>query len=116
MRAMSSAINPFDHPICLECPELLAPSHWAEHIPFAMWIVSVLRPRLFVELGTYLGTSYCGFCQSIKRLGLPARAFAVDTWKGDPHNGVNGTEILDQLRTHHDPRVRSLFQFVGDDL
>ena len=104
MTAMSIAINPIDHPICLAAPELLAQSHWAEHVPFAMWIISVLRPRLFVELGTFRGTSYCGFCQSIKRLGLPTRTFAVDTWKGDPHNGVNGPEILEELRGHHDPR------------
>jgi hypothetical protein len=63
-------MNPIDHPICLGFPELLAPSHWAEHVPFAVWIVSMPRPRLFVELGTYHGTSYCGLCQAIKRLGL----------------------------------------------
>ena len=115
---MSSAINPIDHPICLAAPELLAQSHWAEHVPFAMWIISSLRPRLFVELGTFRGTSYCGFCQSIKRLGLPTRTFAVDTWKGDPHNGVNGPEILEELRGHHDPRYgtfSSLLEMTFDE-
>src|SRR5271157_3355566 len=115
---MPGPINPLDHPICLAAPELLAQSHWAEHVPFAMWIISVLRPRLFVELGTFRGTSYCGFCQSIKRLGLPTRAFAVDTWKGDPHNGVNGPEILEELRGHHDPRhgaFSSLLEMTFDE-
>ena len=115
---MSFAINPIDHPICLAAPELLAQSHWAEHVPFAMWIISVLRPRSFVELGTFRGMSYCGFCQSIKRLGLPTRAFAVNTWQGDPHNGVIGPEILEELRGHHDPRYgtfSSLLEMTFDE-
>ena len=83
-----------------------------------MWIISVLRPRLFVELGTFRGTSYCGFCQSIKQLGLPTRAFAVDTWKGDPHNGENGPQILEELRAHHNPRdgaFSSLLEMTFDE-
>jgi glycosyltransferase involved in cell wall biosynthesis len=100
---MPRRLNLLDHPVCLAEPARVAPSHWTEHIPFAMWLVSALRPRVFVELGTYFGTSYCAFCQAIAALGLPARAFAVDTWIGDPHNGQNGPEVLDDLRAHHDP-------------
>lgn len=101
---MPGPINPLEHPICLERPQRLAASHWAGHLPFAMWLTAALRPRVVVELGTYLGTSYCGFCQAIATLGLAARSYAVDTWKGDPHNGSNGPEILADLRRHHDPR------------
>jgi glycosyltransferase involved in cell wall biosynthesis len=103
-RMTPSRINPIDHPICLARPELQAPSSWAEHIPFAMWLTSVLRPRVLVELGTYCGTSYCAFCQAIETLDLPTRAYAVDSWKGDPHNGMNGPEVLAGLRAYHDPR------------
>src|SRR5262249_3966061 len=115
---MPRAFSPIDHPICLADPDWRAQSHWAEHIPLSMWIISVLRPRLFVELGTFRGTSYCGFCQSIKELGLPTRAFAVDTWRGDPHNGLNGPEILKELRRHHDPRFgafSSLLEMTFDE-
>ena len=101
---MSGLCNPIDHPICLAIPERRAASHWAEHIPFAMWLTSVLRPGVMVELGTFRGTSYCGFCQAISALKLSTRAFAVDTWQGDPHNGFNGPEVLQELREHHDPR------------
>jgi glycosyltransferase involved in cell wall biosynthesis len=104
MNFQSLNLDLLEHPICLADVEWLAPSHWAEHVPFAMWIVSVLRPRVLVELGTFRGTSYCGFCQAIKHLGLPTRAHAVDCWKGDPHNGANGPEVLDALREYHDPR------------
>jgi O-antigen biosynthesis protein len=97
-------LNPLEHPVCLEDPQRQAASAWVEHIPFAMWLSSVLRPRMLVELGTYHGTSYCAFCQAIHSLKLPTRAFAVDTWKGDPHNGFTGPEVLQELRDHHDPR------------
>jgi hypothetical protein len=93
-----------NHRVCLNMPSWRAASHWAEHVPFAMWLTSVMRPKLFVEIGTFGGTSYCGFCEAIQMLGLPTRAFSVDTWEGDPHNGVNGPEILINLRLHHDPR------------
>jgi hypothetical protein len=101
---MPSPINPLDHPICLSIPERRASSCWLEHSPFAMWLTSALRPRMLVELGTFYGTSYCAFCQAIDALGLATRAFAVDTWEGDPHNGPNTHEVLDDLRRHHDPR------------
>ncbi|MFI5458334.1 MAG: class I SAM-dependent methyltransferase [Isosphaerales bacterium] len=104
---MPRSINPIDQPLCLTIPERSAPSSWTGHVPFAMWITSVLRPRLFVELGTFRGMSYCAFCQSIDRLGLPTRAVAIDTWRGDPHNGLNGPEVLAELRLHHDHRYGS---------
>ena len=104
---MPTRLNPIDHPVCLEMPERRAVSSWVEHVPFAMWLTSALHPRVLVELGTHHGTSYSGFCQAIKTLDLPARAFAVDSWKGDPHSGSGGPEVLANLRQHHDPRYGS---------
>jgi hypothetical protein len=101
---MPNTINAIDHPICLATPERLAPSAWLEHTPFAMWLTSALRPNTLVELGTHYGTSYCAFCQAIQAVGLPTRAFAVDTWEGDRHSGGYTHEVLDDLRVHHDPR------------
>ena len=101
---MSGHCNPIDHPVCLAVPEQRAVSSWAEHVPFAMWLTSVLRPEVMVELGTYRGTSYCGFCQAISSLKLSTRAFAVDSWQGDPHNGYYGPEVLQELRNYHDHR------------
>jgi len=101
---MPGQLNPLEHPVCLEDPQRQATSAWVEHIPFAMWLSSVLRPRMLVELGTYHGTSYCAFCQAISALKLSTRAFAVDSWQGDPHNGYNGPEVLQELRDYHDHR------------
>ncbi len=76
----------------------------AEHLPFAMWLTAVSRPEVLVELSTFRGTSYCGFCQAIAALGLSPHAFAVDSWEGDLHNGTTGPDVLEELRGHHDPR------------
>jgi glycosyltransferase involved in cell wall biosynthesis len=96
--------NPLDYPISLFKPlRNVPPSAWVEHSPFAMFLIDLLRPKLFVELGTHSGNSYCAFCQAIKSLNIDAKAYAVDTWQGDPQAGFYGSEILADLRAHHDP-------------
>ena len=66
--------NPFDHPICFSYPLRVASTarerFWMEHFPFAMFLVDVLEPMVFVELGTFSGVSYCAFCQAVKELRI----------------------------------------------
>jgi hypothetical protein len=95
--------NPLEHPVCLEFPLWLEETAWATHIPFAMFVVSALRPRVLVELGTFHGVSYCAFCQAVKTVKSDTKCYAVDTWQGDPHAGAVGREVLTKLRAHHDP-------------
>lgn len=91
--------------IVLSEPARLAfPPPWVGHIPFAFWLVEACRPDLLVELGTHTGNSFCAFAQAIDQLGLPTRAFAVDTWEGDPHAGLYGEEVFQELAAYHDPR------------
>jgi len=72
--------------------------NWVGHIPFAFWIVDMLRPKCIVELGTHSGNSYFAFCQSVRQNGLPTLCYAVDTWKGEEHTGKYGEEIFDDVR------------------
>ena len=108
-----------DHPLAFAWPRRLTPfSTWHEHIPFAMSLVSRLRPRTIVELGTHYGDSYCSFAQAVDELGLPTRCYAVDTWRGDPQTGFYGPEVLDDLRSHHDRlygRFSTLMQCEFDE-
>src|SRR5262245_9576435 len=85
---------------------------WREHIPFAMLLIDLLRPRTLVELGVHVGESYCAFCQAVTTLGLDTRCHGVDSWRGDPHTGAYGSEVLDDLRAHHDPRYGAFSALV----
>jgi glycosyltransferase involved in cell wall biosynthesis len=112
-------LNPLDHPICLAHPNrLTSVVSWQEHIPFAMYLTDILRPEVFVELGTHSGDSYCAFCQAVVELKLTTHCFAVDTWKGDQHAGFYDASVLEDLRAHHDPLYGSfstLIQSTFDD-
>jgi O-antigen biosynthesis protein len=112
------ALNPLLHPICLLQPERIAPSAWAGHIPFAMYLIDVLQPRVIVELGTFTGVSYCALCQAVKELKLPARCYAIDTWRGDEHTGFYDQDLFEDLKRYHDPLYSpfsSLIQSTFDE-
>lgn len=111
-------LNLLDHRVCFSAPARLTTSAWQEHIPFAMFLVDLLRPGLIVELGTQNGDSYCALCQAVKSLGVDCRCYAIDTWHGDAHAGHYGPEVLANLRAHHDPLYGSfstLVQSAFDD-
>ena len=110
--ASRSSFNPLDHPICLAYPARIAESAWLGHVPFALFIIDVLRPRVLVELGTHYGVSYCAFCQAVKELGLATSCYAVDTWQGDQHVGAYGPDVLQGLKEHHDPLYGSFSRLV----
>jgi hypothetical protein len=119
MTAAAAGVNPLLHPIMLHRPRRLTDvSSWHEHIPFAMYLVDLLRPRMLVELGTHRGDSYCAFCQAVDELELPTQSYAVDTWTGDAQSGLYGPEVLEDLRMYHDPLYGSfsrLLQTTFDD-
>src|ERR1700733_7159073 len=92
----SMHFNPMDFPICTRDPDRHdVPSAWTGHVPFAMFLVDLAKPRLLVELGTHFGMSYCAFCQAVKELRLPTKCFAVDTWTGDAHANFYTDEVFE---------------------
>lgn len=107
------------HLICTEMPRLFSDVlSWHGHIPFAFFITEILRPGIFVELGTHKGDSFCAFCQAVQRLNLDCKCYAVDTWKGDEHSGFYGEEVLTELREYHDPlygRFSTLMEMRFDE-
>ena len=80
---------------------LQVPNAWCGHLPFAAWLVRILEPKIFVELGTHSGNSYFSFCQSAKESNLAAKCYAVDTWQGDEHAGNYGDEVFHQVNDHN---------------
>jgi len=81
-------------------PTFITASAWAGHVPFAFWLIEVLRPQTFVELGTFNGLSFMAFCQSIEANRIPARAYAIDTWQGDEHAGRIDSDVYEGLKTY----------------
>ena len=79
-----------------------APSAWHGHVPFAHWLVTRIRPRVIVELGTHAGVSYTAFCQAVARHGLDTRCTAIDTWAGDDHAGAYSEDVLAELTAFND--------------
>src|ERR1700736_2983778 len=87
-------------------------SAWYGHIPFAHWIVAVLKPGIVVELGTQNGVSYSAFCEAVVRNRLDTRCFAVDTWRGDDQAGHYGEEVYLDLRHFHDGRYGAFSELL----
>jgi hypothetical protein len=94
-------------------PERLnRPSAWWGHVPFAFWITAKCKPRLLVELGTHHGVSYAAFCETVARLGLETRCYAVDAWTGDAHAGRYDDDVYTDLKHFHDKRYASFSQLL----
>ena len=99
---MNPEFNPLQHPLLFTPPQRLhIESAWTEHVPFAMLLIGLQRPRALAELGSHWGISYCAFCQAVVASGAPTRCYAVDTWKGDADAGFYGQEVYEDLRAHH---------------
>jgi len=99
---MSNDFNPLNSKQLFARPQRLHKiSAWNEHVPFAMLLVELQRPRVVVELGTHWGVSYCAFCQTVAAIGSATRCYAVDTWSGDTHAGYYGNEVYENLKAHH---------------
>ena len=78
-------VNELVSPSSFWTPRLLERSSpWAEHIPFAFWLVEAARPRIFVQLGTRPRHAYFAFCQAVSDLKLATRCVAVDTRRDNP--------------------------------
>ena len=91
---------------------------WQAHTPFASALVTLAEPRLFVELGTHKGDSYCAICETVQRRALSTQCVAVDCWQGDEHSGGYDDTVLKELRAHHDPlyaRFSRLHQSFFDE-
>lgn len=102
---MTTVFNPLDHPAILRTPARLSDAGGGQaHIPFLFFLISALRPRLLVELGTTDGDTYCALCQAVSEERLPTRCFAVADWP-------DATQLAD-LRAYHHSRYGNFSQLL----
>ena len=85
---------------------------WHEHIPFAFWIVSKLRPRRIVELGVHKGDSYSAICQAVSRASQPSVCFGVDTWQGEEHAGRYDESVWLEFSAYHASRYAGFSKLI----
>jgi hypothetical protein len=100
-------------PIVFDEPQrIVHPGSWIEHIPFAFWITDVLRPAVFVELGTQSGNSYSSFAQAVQTLGLPTTCYAIDTWRGDSQAGFYDEGVFTEWSAYHDRHFSAFSRLI----
>ena len=73
-------------------------SAWIGHRYFSYDLISNIKPKTIVELGTHKGGSFFSFCQAVKDNNLSTKLYAIDTWKGDQHTGKYDKTMYQQVQ------------------
>jgi hypothetical protein len=79
-------------------PRQIPNSAWVGHIYFVNFLISIIKPKIFVELGIHYGFSYYNICRTLHALKqededfITSRAFGIDWFKGDQHAKIEETE------------------------
>jgi glycosyltransferase involved in cell wall biosynthesis len=91
-------------------------SAWSELIVALFCMISIARPRRFVELGTHYGMAYFAACQASDTLDTGTTCVAVDNWIGDAHASFHSSEVFDRFSStakEHSPNhiyIRANFE------
>ena len=91
---------------------------WTSHIPFAIWLVQALKPKVIVELGTQQGQSYFNFCRAVIADKLETRGYAVSPWAGTDRNGLCGEAVFSEVQKHNQElygNISSLLRMTLDE-
>lgn len=85
-----------------DCDEVLtwydyANSPWGENREWAYDLVEKKKPKVIVELGSYLGCSTFAFAQACKDNHIPCEIHAIDSWAGDEHGGFYNEDIYESF-------------------
>lgn len=86
------------HAVTWEIEHAPAYSARGAHIPFLFGLVTLIEPRVFVELGVQAGASFLGACQAVQRQGYGTRCVAVDKWTDDAPAGKPACGEFDDVR------------------
>lgn len=91
------------------------PSSWSEHLPFMFCLISHLRPRRYVELGTHFGASFYAACQAVKRNALGSECIAIDLWQGDVHAGNYSEDVFERFVSVLESSYKDIGRYIRRD-
>lgn len=86
--------------LVFDTPKFHPRSAWSAHVPFAFWLVSQLKPRRFVELGTHVGVSYFAICQAVHAQELDCACTAIGQWEDDGET-LDTDEVFQSVQAHN---------------
>ena len=93
----------------------LTPTAWAGHIPFMFAAMHLLRPRRFVELGSYWGCSFFAACQAVSTYGGDCDCVAIDLWQGDHQTGFYDEEVFINFKWILQKNYADIGRYIRDD-
>ncbi|OGS71891.1 MAG: hypothetical protein A2063_05640 [Gallionellales bacterium GWA2_60_142] len=64
-------------------------------------LMSLMRPRTYVELGTHYGASFFAVCQAIEEYKIDCFPVAIDLWVGDKHAGYYQEDVYSTFKWIH---------------
>lgn len=81
-------------------------SAWIGHTYFVNFLISIIKPKKFVELGIHYGYSYFNICRVIEILKSDfeefseSKAFGIDSFEGDIHAvfNENGNDVENHVK------------------
>jgi GT2 family glycosyltransferase len=81
-------------------PKRIVESAWLRHIPFAFFLVELLKPKILVELGVHMGASFSSLCQAVKHFSTKTSCYGIDTFKGDEHASFYDESVYIDINDH----------------
>jgi glycosyltransferase involved in cell wall biosynthesis len=85
---------------------------WHAHLPFAYSLMTAMRPKIFVELGTHYGDSYFTFCQARRHASLDTKCYAIDHWAGDSHTNKYGEEVFEKVTNYNSENYSDFSELI----
>lgn len=92
--------------------ESLTPTAWGGHIPFLFSLVTLMKPRIYAELGSHNGASFFAACQAMQRNEYGGKAVAIDLWQGDEHAGFYAESVFKNFKYILSTRYSDVGEFL----
>jgi hypothetical protein len=91
----------------------LAPGSAPADELYKQWI-SLYKPNLVIEVGSFLGYSAINMAKEIKKLNLDTKIICVDTWLGSPEHYINFKETNNDVLNYTNGYPTLYHKFISN--